>query len=351
MSVANEILMQALIKKASDIHITVGVPPVFRLHGELVPQQEFPVLGKDHLVELVKELLDEVRFNKFTKEGELDFAYSLPSGERFRVNAFHQKGNATLAVRVVNSRIPALKDLHLPSILEEFTRKTRGLVLVTGPTGSGKSTTLAAMIDLINNNRSCHIITLEDPIEYVHQHKRSVVNQREVGSDTRSFSQALRAALRQDPDVILVGEMRDLETISIAITAAETGHLVFATLHTSSAAQTVDRIIDVFPPYQQQQVRVQLAETLQGIVAQQLVPRIDKPGRVAAVEVMVATPAIKNQIREGKTHQILSTIQTGGKFGMQSLDSALLQLGRQGTISKDEVLNRCVDGVTMRNLL
>jgi len=300
---------------------------------------------------LAKELLGEKRFLKFVQEGELDFAHSMQTGERFRVNAFHQKGNPALALRLINTRIPALPELNLPAILAEFTKKTRGLVLVTGPTGSGKSTTLAAMIDLINSNRSCHIITLEDPIEYVHQHKLSLVNQREIGNDTRSFSQALRAALRQDPDVILVGEMRDLETISIAITAAETGHLVFATLHTSSAAQTVDRIIDVFPPHQQQQIRVQLAETLQGIVAQQLLPRIDKPGRIAAVEVMVATPAIKNQIREGKTHQILSTIQTGGKFGMQTLDSALLHLHREGKIAREEVLNRCVDVVTMRNMM
>jgi twitching motility protein PilT len=350
MPFVNEIMALAILKKASDIHITAGLPPVFRLNGELVPQREFPVLGKDQIMGFVKELLGEERFKRFAEEREQDFAYALQSGERFRANAFHQKGNPALALRLINTRIPALSDLNLPPVLAEFTKKTRGLVLVTGPTGSGKSTTLASMIDLINSSRSSHIITLEDPIEYMHQHKLSLINQREIGNDTDSFSKALRAALRQDPDVILVGEMRDLETIAIAITAAETGHLVFATLHTSSAAQTVDRIIDVFPPHQQQQVRVQLAETLQGIVAQQLLPRIDKPGRIAAAEVMVATPAIKNQIREGKTHQILSTIQTGGKFGMQTLDSALLQLHREGKITREEVLNRCVDGVTIRNM-
>lgn len=347
----NDILERALSGAVSDVHITVGLSPVFRRHGELVPQKELPVLGAEDTLRLVKELLDEERFERFRKDGELDFAHSIAGGGRFRVNAFMQRGSAGLALRLINTRIPSLEELNMPPVLEELTHKTRGLVMVTGPTGSGKSTTLAALIDLINTHRACHIITLEDPIEYMHRHKKGMVNQREIGADSRSFAHALRAALRQDPDVILVGEMRDLETISIAITAAETGHLVFATLHTSSAAQTIDRIIDVFPPYQQQQVRVQLAETIQGIVAQQLIPRVDRPGRVAAVEVMVATSAIRNLVREGKSHQILSTIQTGGKFGMQSLDSALLQLYRQGAIDKEEVLNRCVDVASMRNSL
>ncbi len=345
------ILEAALEAGASDVHIAVGLPPVFRRHGDLVPQTDLPVLMPRDTERLARETLGEDRFTRLQKGGEVDMAYSLAGRGRFRVNAYLQRGSVGMALRSINTRIPSLNDLGLPEVLTELTKKTRGLVLVTGPTGSGKSTTLAAMIDLINTQRACHIMTLEDPVEYMHKHKKSVVNQREIGTDSQTFATALRAALRQDPDVILVGEMRDLETISIAITAAETGHLVFATLHTSSAAQTVDRIIDVFPPFQQQQVRVQLAETLQGIVAQQLIPRIDRPGRVAAVEVMVANPAIRNLIREGKTHQILSTIQTGAKFGMQSLDNALRNLYRQGIISQEEVLNRCTDPVNMKAML
>ena len=276
--------------------------------------------------------------------------YALPCVSRFRVIAFRQRDATALVLRVVAENVPTFEQLRLPDVLKTLAGKTRGLVLVTGPTGSGKSTTLAAMINLINEKRSCHIITLEDPIEYLHRHNRSIVNQREVNSDTRSFANGLRAALREDPDVILVGEMRDMETISIAITAAETGHLVFATLHTSDAAQTVDRIIDVFPPFQQQQVRIQLSMTLQGIVAQQLLPRIDGRGRVAAMEILVANPAIRNLIREGKSHQILSVIQTGAKAGMQSMDMSLRELSRKGMVTFEEALMRASDPDTFMRL-
>jgi len=262
---------------------------------------------------------------------------------RFRVNAFSQRGSIGIVLRLINSCVPTLEQLNLPPIVADFTTKKKGLVLVTGPTGCGKSTTLAAMIDKINTEQTVHILTLEDPIEYIHQHKKSVVNQREIGSDAKSFASALKAALRQDPDVILVGEMRDLETISTAITAAETGHLVFATLHTNNAAQTIDRIVDVFPPYQQQQIRIQLAETLQGIIAQQLLQKADGSGRVAAVEILVSTTAVRNLIREGKTHQIQSMIQTGARFGMQSMEMALKKLVQAGLITHEEYTNHLND--------
>jgi len=271
------------------------------------------------------------------ERGEIDLAYSLPGVSRFRVNVFHQRGSVGAAIRLIPRNIPDLERLGLPPVVAELAERQHGLVLVTGPTGSGKSTTLAAMVDRINRERSCHIITLEDPIEYLHQHRRSIVNQREVGADTRSFASALRAALRQDPDVILVGEMRDLETIATAITAAETGHLVLATLHTSSAVQSIDRIIDVFPSHQQGQVRIQLADTLEGVITQQLWLRADRTGRVAAVEVLAATPAVKNLIREGKTHQIISSIQTGGRYGMQTMEMALRQLVARGIIADSEL--------------
>ena len=336
------LLREAVQRQASDIHITVGVPPVFRIHGNLVHTDWSPLTAEE-TDQLFKSIANAQQQEKFRKQGEVDFSYAIAGFSRFRVNAFRQRGFTAIAVRVVAEKVPTLNELGYPEVIKTLARKLRGLVLVTGPTGSGKSTTLAAMIDLINSERSCHIITLEDPIEYLHQHKKSIVNQREINTDTRSFANALRAALREDPDVILVGEMRDAETIAIAVTAAETGHLVFATLHTADAAQTVDRIIDAFPPYQQQQIRVQLSLTLQGIIAQQLLPRQDGRGRVAALEVLVATPAVRNLIREGKTHQLLSVIQTGGKQGMQSMDLALRDLYRSGLISREDALARAMD--------
>lgn len=336
-----DILLNAVERQASDVHITVGLPPVFRINGAMVPQTDYPPLFPEDTKALLLELNGEC--NSLEVKGELDFAHSLPGVGRFRVNAFYQRGSVGIVLRLISTQVPTLEQLNLPVAIADFTTKNKGLVLVTGPTGSGKSTTLAAMIDRINSERTVHILTLEDPIEYMHKHKKSIVNQREIGTDSQSFATALRAALRQDPDVILVGEMRDLDTISIAITAAETGHLVFATLHTSSAAQTVDRIIDVFPPHQQQQVRIQLAETLQGIIAQQLLPKADGNGRVAAMEILVSTPAIKNLIREGKTHQIQSSIQTGARFGMQTMEMALKNLYQSGQISYEEFVAHIED--------
>lgn len=286
----------------------------------------------------------------FKEHGEIDFSFAIFGLSRFRVNAFKQRGSIAIVIRIVNENIPTLEELGHPPVLKTLAAQARGLVLVTGPTGSGKSTTLAAMINLINQERSCHILTLEDPIEYLHKHNKSIVNQREMHSDTKSFTIALRAALREDPDVILVGEMRDPETIATAITAAETGHLVFATLHTGSAAQTIDRIIDAFPAHQQQQIRVQLSVTLQGIVAQQLLPRMNGKGRIAALEILIATPAVRNIIREGKTHQLTSVIQTGLKFGMQPMDIALRDLYRRGNISYEEAMTHAIDQETFARL-
>lgn len=334
-------LIQSVNEKASDLHITAGEPSILRIDGELMPIGETVLMPADTL-ELVKEVTGD-RFPELERAGELDFSMGINRLGRFRVNAYRQRGSYGMALRVVHNEIPAMEELGLPPIVADLTRKQRGLILVTGPTGSGKSTTLASMIDLINVERSCHIITLEDPIEYLHKHRRSMVNQREVGSDTQSFANGLRAALREDPDVILVGEMRDLDTISIAVTAAETGHLVLSTVHTMGAASTIDRIIDIFPPYQQPQVRVQLAAVLDGIISQQLIPKKSQKGRVGAFEVMIATTAIRNLIREGKTHQIQSNLQTGAKFGMQTMDNALLALYHQGTISRESALTYSYD--------
>ena len=345
-----ELLQDAVQRKASDLHITVGVPPVFRLDGGLVPSGHSKLLPPD-TDRLLAEITTPEQRERFYQSGELDTSYALPGVSRFRVNAFRQRGATAMVLRVVAENVPTFEQLGLPDVLKSLARKSRGLVLVTGPTGSGKSTTLAAMINLINMERECHIITLEDPIEYLHRHNRCIVNQREVNSDTKSFANGLRAALREDPDVILVGEMRDMETISIAVTAAETGHLVFATLHTSDAAQTIDRIIDVFPPHQQQQIRIQLSLTLQGIVAQQLLPRTDGKGRVAAMEILVATPAIRNLIREGKSHQIISAIQTGAKVGMQAMDMSLRELSRKGVVTYEEALMRASDPETFMRLM
>lgn len=320
------LLMAAKEKKASDLHITVGIRPKCRVRGELTVMEEFDRVMPDLAKELVESMFGQRQKETIDELGEVDFAYSIPEIGRFRVNAFKQRGSYAAVIRLVGTTIPSAADLGIPQSVVELTKKKRGMVLVTGPTGSGKSTTLASLIDIINQEQNAHIITLEDPIEYLHNHRCAIVNQREIGLDTMSYANALRAALREDPDIVLVGEMRDLDTISTAITAAETGHLVFSTLHTIGAAPTIDRIIDVFPPHQQTQVRVQLASVLECIVSQQLLPTIDGKGRVAAFEVMHGSPAIKNLIREGKTHQIDSIIQTSKKLGMQMMDDALFDL-------------------------
>lgn len=331
---AIELLKLAHQHKASDIHITVNSPAMFRIHGEMRPAGAELLTPADTLA-FAKELMSSEQYGEFLERGDLDFSYGIPGVSRYRVNAYKQKGNCSLTIRLIPSVIPAMEDLGLPSIVTDFANKPQGLLLVTGPTGSGKSTTLAAIIDYINRTRNEHIITLEDPIEFVHEHKKCIVNQREIGIDTASFGTGLRAALRQDPDVILVGEMRDLETISTAITAAETGHLVFGTLHTADAPQTIDRIIDVFPPEAQQQIRVQLASVLLGVMAQRLLPRADGGGRVAAIEILVNTPAVANLIRSEKVHQIRSVMQTGKAQGMQTMENALRELLQDRRITVD----------------
>src|ERR687885_586013 len=328
-----DILINVMELGASDLHITAAAPPMVRLRGRLQPL-DYPKLSPQDTREIVYSILTEDQRKRLENDWQIDFSYTIPGRARFRVNAFYQRATVGAAFRLIPTRMPQLKDLGVPSVLEEFTKKPRGFVLVTGPTGSGKSTTLAAMLDLINDTRHEHILTIEDPIEFLHKHKKCIVNQRELGADAQSFSLGLKAALRQDPDVILVGEMRDLETIATALTAAETGHLVFATLHTQDTAQTVDRIVDFFPPSQQQQVRVQLSVALQGIVTQQLIPSANGTGRVVATEVLVPTPGVRNLIREGKTHQIYSVLQTGAAHGMQTMDAALVDLVRQGKISQ-----------------
>lgn len=335
-----ELLAKVVQAGASDLHLTVGIPPTMRLHGELAPVDGYPVVVPDVVESIIEKITTPAQRERFREAGEVDFSYGFSGVGRFRVNIFRQRGAPALVLRVINFNIPTFAELGLPPIIEQICNKRDGLVLVTGPTGSGKSTTLAAMVDYINSTRSAVIITLEDPIEFLHKHKKGIVNQREVGSDTLSFAAGLRAALREDPDVILVGEMRDLETMENALRAAETGHLVLSTLHTRGAAYSIDRIIDFFPPHQQSQVRAQLANALQAVISQQLLPRADRPGRVAAVEVMIATPAIRNLIREGKTHQIDSVIETSAAVGMQSMDAALKQLYRAGLISREEFEGR-----------
>jgi len=328
------VLTKMVEVRASDVHLTPGFPPAVRVRGRIAPIDDYPPLGPQDTREVVYSLLNDAQRKTFENNMQLDFAYAIPGVARFRVNCFFQRGAISAAFRLIPEEILALDQLGLPAVLEEFCRKPRGFVLVTGPTGSGKSTSLASMVDLINAEREEHILTIEDPIEFLHGHKKCIVNQREIGADAVDFSGALKSALREDPDVILVGEMRDLETISTALTAAETGHLVFATLHTQSTAQTVDRIIDVFPPHQQQQVRMQLSVALQGIVTQQLLPTADGSARVVGCEVLVPTPAVRNLIREGKTHQIYSAIQTSGSVGMQTMDAHLAQLVRMGKITR-----------------
>lgn len=341
MLTALEIITRAVEMGASDVHLTVFRPPVYRINGKLVSLPGEEVLKPEDTSRLAEEIIpnEEVRMN-FRQNGQVDFSNSFPGIGRFRVNLYVQRGSIAAAIRIIPVSVPHIDNLGLPPAVRDFAMKDTGLVLVTGITGSGKSTTLAAMLDLMNRTRNLHILTLEDPIEYLHRHGQCMINQREIGMDTRSFAQALRAALRQDPDVIMVGEMRDLETIATAITAAETGHLVLASLHSGSATQTIARIIDVFPPEQQTQIRVQLANSLQGIVTQQLIPRADGKGRVVACEVLVATPAIRNLIRENKIHQIYSALQTGAAYGMITMEKSLRSLYEKGIISPDEFNKR-----------
>jgi twitching motility protein PilT len=343
-------LLEVFRRGGSDLHVTVGRPPTMRLNGELVPLEGPVLTGKDTQAQLYSILTQEQR-EALERKWEFDFAYSVPGTARFRVNAYYQRGSIGAAFRLIAAEIKDFAALGLPAATESFANKPRGFVLVTGPTGSGKSTTLASIIEYINSTRSAHIITIEDPIEYLHQHKKSMVNQREVGSDTHTFGDALKYILRQDPDVILIGEMRDLETVSAALTAAETGHLVFATLHTQDATQTIDRIIDVFPPYQQQQVRVQLAGTLQGIISQQLLPTIEGRARVLATEVLVPTSGIRNLIREGKTHQLPTALQTGHQYGMVTMDESLTDLYKRGLIGYEAALSRAVDPGVLKTLI
>ncbi len=335
-----QLMQLAVEKKASDIHISVGIPPMFRINGELTSIVNI-VLNKEDIDSMVELLIEDKRKSELLDKGEIDFSYEIPNVSRYRVNIFRQVGCYSIVMRIIPENIPTTGDLNLPQAIVDITKLPRGLVLITGPTGSGKSTTLAAIINDININRKAHVITLEDPIEFKHKHLNSIVNQREVGSDTQSFQNGLRSALREDPDVILVGEMRDTETIATAITAAETGHLVLATLHTQDTASAVNRIIDVFPEAQQQQIRIQLAGNLQCIVAQQLLPTVNGNGRVAAFEILVVTMALRNLIRESKTHQIPSYIQTGRSYGMISMDAYLADLVKKGDIAYDQAEERC----------
>jgi twitching motility protein PilT len=346
-----ELLMEVVSRRASDLHMASGAHPTIRVRGRLMPLEDYPKLSSTDTREIVYAILTGDQRQRLETNWQLDFAYSIPGHARFRVNAYYQRGAIGAAFRLIPYGLTSIDELGLPPTVHDFTRRPRGFVLVTGPTGSGKSTSLAAMIDEINRTREEHIMTIEDPIEFLHAHKKCLVNQRELGSDAQSFSEALKAALRQDPDVILVGEMRDLETISTALTAAETGHLVFATLHTQDTAQTIDRIIDVFPSHQQGQVRVQLSVALQGIMTQQLLPNADGSGRVVATEVLVPNPAIRNLIREGKTHQIYSVLQTSSAAGMQTMDASLATLVREGKITQKLAEARSATPEELRRLL
>ncbi|SES84191.1 type IV pilus twitching motility protein PilT [[Clostridium] polysaccharolyticum] len=346
----NDLLRISKDNGASDLHITVGVPPKCRINGDL-KSIDLPKLMPDDTETIISPILGEHQKEVLDEFGEVDFAYSIPELGRYRVNVFKQRGSLACVIRLVGMDIPEPDALGITPAMLDLTNKKRGLVLVTGPTGSGKTTTLASLIDQINRNYASHIITLEDPIEYLHSHNKSIVNQREVGLDTSSYSHALRSALREDPDVILVGEMRDLETISTAITAAETGHLVFSTLHTIGAAATIDRAIDVFPPNQQQQIRIQLATVLEAVISQTLIPATGGKGRVAVFEVMLGSPAIKNLIRENKTFQIPSMMQTSKKMGMQTLDDAIYDLYLSGKISAEHALNYSQDPIALERKL
>lgn len=345
-----ELLTIAKEKNASDLHITVGIPPKYRVNGEL-KDMEYPRLLPADTHAVIMPIVPEHLRIVLEEKGEADFSYSIPNLGRYRVNVFKQRGSYAAAIRLVGTLIPTPQQLGVPESVIELAKKKRGLVLVTGPTGSGKSTTLASLIDVINSNYNNHIVTLEDPIEYLHQHKKSIVNQREIGLDSSSYANALRAALREDPDIILVGEMRDLDTISIAITAAETGHLVFSTLHTIGAANTIDRIIDVFPPHQQQQIRIQLASVVEAVISQQLIPTANGKGRVAAFEIMHSNAAIRNLIRESKSHQLATVIQTNKKLGMQTMDDAIYDLYLKRIINSDQALNYAQDSNALERKL
>jgi len=386
----DDLLRQTVAAKASDLHLTVGVAPTIRTWGKLQPLNH-PALTPEDTFQLSYSMLNTFQKQKFEKNWELDLSYSVTGLGRFRVNVYRQRGSVGVAARVIPETIPAIEELNIPLVLKDLCRLPRGLILVSGPTGHGKSTSLAAMINFINAERAAHIVTIEDPIEYVHHHKKSIINQRELGFDTQTFPNALRAVLREDPNVIMVGEMRDLETIAAALTIAETGHLVFATLHTANAAQSIDRIIDVFPPYQQQQIRVQVSTVLEAVVSQQLLPNmqftghhaerrqvaaavgaataravsvssagetkrkdwptLEELGRVPAVEIMMATPAIRNLIRESKTHQIHTAIQTGAQYGMQTMDQALYALYTRRLVSLESVLARAIFPEELRKLI
>ncbi|HXX40120.1 MAG TPA: type IV pilus twitching motility protein PilT [bacterium] len=379
----DDLLQETVAAHASDLHLTAGAKPTIRVWGRLLPLERHEVLTPEDTSQLAYSMLNAFQKQRFEKIWELDLSYGVTGLGRFRVNLYRQRGAVGVAMRTIPVAIPSIDELNLPPILLDLARRQRGLVLVTGPTGNGKSTALASMVDFINTERACHIVTVEDPIEYLHTNKKSIVNQRELGFDTQSFPNALKGVLREDPNVVMVGEMRDLETIAAALTIAETGHLVFATLHTATAAQSIDRIIDVFPPHQQPQIRTQLASIIEAVVAQQLVPNerfvaarrsteqaaakagggggvatiersltaIEQVGRVPAVEVMIATPAIRNLIRESKTHQIESAIQTGGQFGMQTMDSALADLHKRGLISTETAILRAIHPDEMKRLI
>ena len=348
MSIIEDILREAKDNGASDVHVTVGLPPKMRLNGKLVPMENFNKMLPPDTLAIAQEIMSEKQLEKLEENGQHDMSFSIRGVGRYRLNVFKQRGSVAMAFRVVASEIPSVETLGIPEGVSELYKKKRGLVLVTGPTGSGKSTTLASIIDTINNNREAHVITLEDPIEFTYQHRMSIVNQREIGTDSNSYANALRAALREDPDVILVGEMRDLETISTAITAAETGHLVLSTVHTIGASNTVDRLIDVFPSHQQQQIRIQLASVLEAIISQQLIPAADGVSRVAAFEVLHVNSAVRNLVREGKSHQLLTVMQTNRKLGMISMDDAIMELYRAQKISREMAIQFAQDPDTMQ---
>ena len=346
----DELLKLTVERGASDLHLTVGLPPMLRISGKLIPT-EYRRLMPDDTKRLVYSILNDKQKERFEKTWELDCSHGVRGFGRFRVNVFRQRGVVGAALRAISSSIPTREELNLPIVLEDTVKRPHGLVLVTGATGMGKSTTLACMLDLINSVRMCHILTIEDPIEYVHPHKKSMVNQRELGQDTQTWHNSLRAVLREDPDVILVGEMRDLETIAGTLTAAETGHLVFSTLHTSDACQTVDRIIDVFPPHQQQQIRIQLSSVLEGVFSQQLISHASGVGRVPAVEVMITTPGIRNLIREGKTHQIYNALQTGSKYKMQTMEQSLFDLYVNKQITYEDAMDRTMHPEELKKMI
>jgi twitching motility protein PilT len=346
----DELLELVVEHNASDLHVTDGLPPVLRIDGEL-KKTRYETVDADVSQRMIYDILTDDQVQRFETDLELDCSYAFQDIARFRVNVFRDRGTVASALRLIPRKIPTIEELNLPGVVHDLSQRVRGLILVTGPTGSGKSTTLASMINAINHERAEHIITIEDPIEYLHTHNKSVINQRELGQDTHSFNNALRASLREDPDVILVGEMRDLETIQLAVTCAETGHLVMATLHTNSAAESVDRMIDVFPPAQQEQIRIQLSNNLQAIMSQQLMRRAGQPGRIAAIEIMIANSAIRNLIREAKSHQITSHIQTSAGSGMQTMDQALRDLVNASMITYDDAMRRAQNPIELEKLI